>query len=201
MALEAVNLHAVFEPEAAATHQPPQDEVHLRRGEAPFAIEDTSLHTSIDGMLHSIMVQENRAIERLESFKTGVTATRAAIVSKFGRIRDAVNAAERSALADFDSESSSVRKALEMEVEAAYVKRYQVLAQLLKFGDGLEGAEGLREGDVSAEARKMNVDVVVSEALVCHAIRECWKCVWTDCSDEHEQVSDGKSVSVSWECA
>jgi hypothetical protein len=186
MALEAVNLHAVFEPEAAATHQPPQDEVHLRRCEAPFAIEDTSLHTSI---------------ERLESFKTGVTATRAAIVSKFGRIRDAVNAAERSALADFDSESSSVRKALEMEVEAAYVKRYQVLAQLLKFGDGLEGTEGLREGDVSAEARKINVDVVVSEALVCHAIRECWKCVWTDCSDEHEQVSDGKSVSVSWECA
>jgi hypothetical protein len=118
-----------------------------------------------------------------DAFLAGSAARRAAIVTKFAAIRDAVNSAERAALVEFDTSVEQTLKALSVDSNALEVRVQQYSAQLMA---NIEAQCSGLELPVTTPPRI--VDVVVLDDAILTLITSAWKLVTMSDGDVDELV-------------
>jgi hypothetical protein len=113
------------------------------------------------------------------------------IVLTFGKVREALESAERAALVAYDEEVRRVVKSCEAECEGVEVLSQQLSACVLACGGGVTMCDSVgdseavgKEGSVSVRS----VNVVLCEEGLCEALERCWSLVSVPGGDSEEQA-------------
>jgi hypothetical protein len=147
------------------------------------------------------LVLKQRLLERwLKLFVDESAVKRESISSKFGRVREGLESAERAALSAYDEEVRRVVKSCEVECESVEVLSQQLSACVLASGAGVTMCDSVddsecvdREGSESVRS----VNVALCEEGLCESLERCWSLVSAKADDGDEKTLRVAEAEVS----
>jgi hypothetical protein len=127
----------------------------------------------------------------LNVFADESAVKRESIVLKFGRVRAALESAERAALSAYDEEVRRVVKSCEVECESVEVLSQQLSACVLAYGGGVTACENVDDSlcvDKAGSVGVRSVNVALCEEGFCELLERCWSLVSVSSGDNDEEA-------------
>jgi hypothetical protein len=147
------------------------------------------------------LVLKQGLLERwLKLFVDESAVKRESIVSKFGRVREVLESAERAALSAYDEEVRLVVKSCEAECEGVEVLSQQLSACVLAYGGGVTMCDSVDDSDCACKEgieSLRSVNVGMCEAGLCEVLERCWSLVSVSSGDSDEEALRVAETEVS----